>query len=89
MLTAIRTIITEVLHIFFIFIIIIIGIIVGGFIVCWLPFFTMYVVRAFCAVSKLILYYYINSFKYKVNLVTRNYKITVKHSLVPKKRHFS
>ncbi|ODM95951.1 putative G-protein coupled receptor No9 [Orchesella cincta] len=25
------------------------GIIVGGFIVCWLPFFTMYVIRAFCA----------------------------------------
>ncbi len=25
-----------------------IGIIVGGFIVCWMPFFTMYVVRAFC-----------------------------------------
>jgi len=24
------------------------GIIVGGFIVCWLPFFTMYLVRAFC-----------------------------------------
>ncbi|EFX88331.1 hypothetical protein DAPPUDRAFT_42083 [Daphnia pulex] len=24
------------------------GIIVGGFIVCWMPFFTMYVVRAFC-----------------------------------------
>lgn len=24
------------------------GIIVGGFIVCWLPFFTMYVIRAFC-----------------------------------------
>ncbi|XP_014486016.1 PREDICTED: probable G-protein coupled receptor No9 [Dinoponera quadriceps] len=24
------------------------GIIVGGFIMCWLPFFTMYVVRAFC-----------------------------------------
>ncbi|KAK7864564.1 hypothetical protein R5R35_007333 [Gryllus longicercus] len=24
------------------------GIIVGGFIFCWLPFFTMYVVRAFC-----------------------------------------
>ncbi|XP_076265650.1 octopamine receptor in mushroom bodies [Rhynchophorus ferrugineus] len=25
------------------------GIIVGGFICCWLPFFTMYLVRAFCA----------------------------------------
>lgn len=25
-----------------------VGIIVGGFIVCWLPFFTMYVIRAFC-----------------------------------------
>ncbi|XP_026668424.1 octopamine receptor Oamb [Ceratina calcarata] len=25
------------------------GIIVGGFILCWLPFFTMYLVRAFCA----------------------------------------
>ncbi|KAF7991191.1 hypothetical protein HCN44_002753 [Aphidius gifuensis] len=25
------------------------GIIVGGFIVCWLPFFTMYLIRAFCA----------------------------------------
>ncbi|CAH0555783.1 unnamed protein product [Brassicogethes aeneus] len=25
------------------------GIIVGGFIFCWLPFFTMYLVRAFCA----------------------------------------
>lgn len=24
------------------------GIIVGGFIMCWLPFFTMYLVRAFC-----------------------------------------
>ncbi|XP_011505607.1 PREDICTED: probable G-protein coupled receptor No9 isoform X2 [Ceratosolen solmsi marchali] len=24
------------------------GIIVGGFILCWLPFFTMYLVRAFC-----------------------------------------
>ncbi|XP_034940044.1 octopamine receptor Oamb [Chelonus insularis] len=24
------------------------GIIVGGFILCWLPFFTMYMVRAFC-----------------------------------------
>lgn len=24
------------------------GIIVGGFIVCWLPFFTMYLIRAFC-----------------------------------------
>lgn len=24
------------------------GIIVGGFIVCWLPFFTMYMIRAFC-----------------------------------------
>lgn len=24
------------------------GIIVGGFILCWLPFFTMYIVRAFC-----------------------------------------
>lgn len=24
------------------------GIIVGGFIVCWLPFFTLYVIRAFC-----------------------------------------
>lgn len=24
------------------------GIIVGGFILCWMPFFTMYVVRAFC-----------------------------------------
>jgi len=24
------------------------GIIVGGFIVCWLPFFIMYVLRAFC-----------------------------------------
>ncbi|KAJ8961063.1 hypothetical protein NQ314_005993 [Rhamnusium bicolor] len=25
------------------------GIIVGGFIFCWLPFFTMYLVRAFCS----------------------------------------
>lgn len=25
------------------------AIIVGGFIFCWLPFFTMYLVRAFCA----------------------------------------
>lgn len=24
------------------------GLIVGGFILCWLPFFTMYMVRAFC-----------------------------------------
>lgn len=24
------------------------GIIVGGFIFCWLPFFTMYLIRAFC-----------------------------------------
>lgn len=24
------------------------GIIVGGFILCWLPFFTMYIVRPFC-----------------------------------------
>ena len=29
-------------------IILFVGIIVGGFIVCWMPFFTMYVVRAFC-----------------------------------------
>ncbi|XP_046994314.1 probable G-protein coupled receptor No9 [Schistocerca americana] len=30
------------------------GIIVGGFIVCWLPFFTMYVVRAFCTDAECI-----------------------------------
>ncbi|XP_049809381.1 probable G-protein coupled receptor No9 [Schistocerca nitens] len=30
------------------------GIIVGGFIVCWLPFFTMYVVRAFCSDAECI-----------------------------------
>ena len=24
------------------------GIIVGGFVCCWMPFFTMYLVRAFC-----------------------------------------
>lgn len=24
------------------------GIIVGGFVFCWLPFFSVYVVRAFC-----------------------------------------
>ncbi|KAJ6222307.1 hypothetical protein RDWZM_000852 [Blomia tropicalis] len=33
-----------------------VGIIVGGFIVCWLPFFTVYLIRAFCGdcISKLV-----------------------------------